>query len=105
MVVADVALDFKSLATLVQQATGTQRVDLSQDPQANTLNIQLSDALAADQHTLVITVNANDVVQLDTAAWTHTSTTTTVDNHTYALWSQAGAHLLIDTQAIVQPVL
>jgi hypothetical protein len=39
------------------------------------------------------------------AAWVNTGTTTTVNEHTYALWSQAGAHLLIDIQAMVHPVL
>jgi hypothetical protein len=105
MAMADVAFEFDSLATVVQQASGNQRVDLSQDPQANTLKIQLSDVLAADQHTLVIKADTHDVVQLDTTAWTQTHTTTTVDNHTYALWTQVSACLLIDTQAILQPVL
>jgi hypothetical protein len=35
----------------------------------------------------------------------NTGTDTTVDENTYALWSLAGAHLLIDQQAQVQSVL
>ena len=105
MVVADVAFNAISLANLVQNATGTQRVDLSQDASANTLNIKLSDVLAADQQTLVITAGTNDVVRLDLTKWVDTGTTTTVGDHTYALFDQAGAHLLIDTNASRQPVL
>jgi len=103
--VADAAFDFTSLNAWVQQANGTQRVDLSQDAAANTLEIRLSDVLAADQDVLVVKADTHDVVQLDTTAWVNTGTTTTVDAHTYALWSQAGAHLLIDTQAAVHPLI
>ena len=103
--VADTAFDFTSLNGWVQQANGTQRVDLSQDAAANTLEIRLSDVLAADQDVLVVKADTHDVVQLDTTAWVNTGTTTTVDAHTYALWSQAGAHLLIDTQAAVHPLI
>jgi hypothetical protein len=78
-------------------------VDLSQEVGANTLEIDLSDVLAADRDVLVITAGSNDVVRLDTGAWTQTGTTTTVGEHTYALWANAGAHLLIDTQAVMHP--
>ncbi len=103
---ADVAFEFKSLATVVQQASGNQLVDLSQDPQANTLKIELSDVLAVDQQTQVIKADTCDVVQLDTTDWINTGTTTMVNEHTYTLWAHAGAHLLIDAHATVeQPVL
>ena len=104
-VVADAAFTAQALHTAVQNATDAQHVDLSQDTSANTLDLQLSDVLAVNQHMLVVTAGANDVVRLDTRAWSLTDVTTTVDDHTYALWSQAGAHVLIDTQATVQPML
>ena len=104
-VVADASFNAQALHTAVQNAAGTQHLDLSQDTSANTLDLQLSDVLAVNQHLLVVTAGANDVVRLDTRAWTRTDVTTTVDDHTYALWSQAGAHVLIDTQATVQPML
>ena len=47
----------------------------------------------------------NDVVNLDTMGWSNSGTTTTVDNHTYALWNNGAAHLLIDQNALVHQVL
>jgi histidinol-phosphate/aromatic aminotransferase/cobyric acid decarboxylase-like protein len=105
MVVVDAGFHAQSLTALVQQANGTQRVDLGQDAGANTLEITLSDVLAADRDVLVVTAGSNDVVRLDTAAWVDTGQATTVGDHTYALWAYAGAHLLIDTQASVQQLV
>jgi hypothetical protein len=83
---ADTGFDAMSLRHLAQQASGTQRGDLSQDAGANTPEIDSSDVLAEDRDVLVITVCSNDVV----------------GERTYVLWANAGAHLLIDDRAWVQ---
>ena len=67
--------------------------------------LNLSDVLQAPQKLLVVQADANDVVRVDATGWVDTGTTTTVDNHTYALWSNAGAHLWIDQSARVQAVI
>ncbi|NQW65722.1 MAG: hypothetical protein HQ455_00785, partial [Burkholderiales bacterium] len=63
------------------------------------------DVLDFDSHVMVIKAGTNDVVNLDETGWSNSGTTTTVDNHTYALWNNGSAHLLIDQNAQVHQVI
>jgi hypothetical protein len=89
----------------VQNAKGSQKVDLDTDPAANVKNVYLSDVLGLDSQVMVIKAGANDVVNIDQTGWTHSDATTTVENHTYALWNNGNAHLLIDQNAQVHQVI
>ena len=100
---ADVFFASISLETLVQQATA--KLDLDADPAANVQNVHLADVLATDQKLMVIKTGSNDVVNLDLNGWSNSGTTTAADNHTYALWNNGAAHLLIDQNASVYQVL
>jgi len=92
-----------SLQDLVQQATA--KLDLDADPAANVQNVHLADVLATDQKLMVIKTGSNDVVNLDLSGWSNSGTTTAADSHTYALWNNGAAHLLIDQNAQVHQVL
>ena len=100
---ADVFFASTSLQDLVQQATA--KLDLDADPAANVQNVHLADVLATDQKLMVIKTGSNDVVNLDLNGWSNSGTTTAADNHTYALWNNGAAHLLIDQNAAVYQVL
>jgi hypothetical protein len=100
---ADVFFASTSLQDLVQQATA--KVDLDADPAANVQNVHLADVLATDQKLMVIKAGTNDVVNIDPTGWSNADTTTTVDNHTYVLWNNGAAHLLIDQNALLHQVL
>jgi len=100
---ADVFFASTSLQDLVQQATA--KLDLDADPAANVQNVHLADVLATDQKLMVIKTGSNDVVNLDLSGWSNSGTTTAADSHTYALWNNGAAHLLIDQNAQVHQVL
>jgi hypothetical protein len=99
----DVFFGATSLQGWVEQAT--QRLDLAADAQANAVSVHRADVLAAEQSTLVVKTGANDVVRLEESGWVATGSEVSVDDHSYGLWSNAGAHLWIDRNATVQPVL
>jgi hypothetical protein len=100
---ADVFFASTSLQDLVQQANA--KLDLDADPAANVQNVHLADVLATDQKLMVIKTGSNDVVNLDLSGWSNSGTTTAADSHTYALWNNGAAHLLIDQNAQVHQVL
>jgi hypothetical protein len=102
---ADVWFANSSLEQLVQNASDTQKLDLDTDPTANVKNVHLSDVLGLDSQVMVIKAGTNDVVNIDHTGWTHSDLTTTFDNHTYALWNNGNAHLLIDQNAQVHQVI
>ena len=102
---ADVWFNTTSLEDLVRQATDVHQLDLAQDAAANTVDLTLADVLQTAQKLVVVKADANDVVQIDRTRWVDTGQSTVVDNHTYALWSNAAVHLMIDQNASVQAVL
>jgi hypothetical protein len=101
VLVADVGFEYTSLG----YSMSTDKVDLDADPAANALTLNLQDVLDFDSHVMVIKAGTNDVVNLDETGWSNSGTTTTVDNHTYALWNNGSAQLLIDQNAQVHQVL
>ena len=102
---ADVWFNAQALESLVSQASGNQVVNLSNNGSADILDVRLSDVLQAPQKLLVIQADANDVVRVDSTGWEDTGTTAVVDNHTYALWSNAAAHLLVEQHVNVLAVI
>jgi hypothetical protein len=102
---ADVWFANSTLEELVQSATGSHMLDLAADASANVQDLKLSDVLGLDSHVMVIKAGANDVVNIDQTGWTHSDLTTTFDNHTYSLWNNGNAHLLIDQNAQVHQVI
>ena len=100
---ADVWFAAQSLESVIAQATA--KIDLSSDAAANTTDVRAANVLQTNQKLMVITAGTNDVVRLDHTGWTQTATTASLDHHTYALWSHAGAHVLIDQHATVHAVL
>ena len=100
---ADVWFAATSLQTLMQQAG--KLVDLSGDAQANVQDVRLTDVLAVSDQFMAIKAGANDVVNLDASGWSHTEAAATLDNHSYDLWSNGRAHVLIDHNAQVHQVL
>ena len=75
-------------------------IDLSADPAANKLALNLSDVLALPQQTLVIQGAANESVMLAGDGWTNTGTLATQNGHTYAVWHNNTAQALIEQQVM-----
>jgi hypothetical protein len=75
-------------------------IDLSADPAANKLALNLSDVLALPQQTLVVQGAANDSVLLAGEGWTNTGTLATQNGHSYAVWHNHTAQALIDQQMV-----
>ena len=98
-------LSSAALAEWVAQASVLQTVSLSGNQVADVRDLRLSDLMNVPQQMMLVKADAADVVRLEQTGWVNTGTTAMVDQHTYVLWSQAGAHLLIDQQAQVQAVL
>jgi hypothetical protein len=90
LLVADVGFDFSTLPVL----------DMSADPAANTLALQLSDLLASPQQKLVVQGAANDSVLLAGEGWTNTGTLATQNGHTYAVWHNSTGQALIDQHLV-----
>jgi len=68
-------------------------------------DVHVAEVLATDEKLKVIKTGTNDVVNIDQTGWSNSGTTTTVDNHTYALWNNGAAHMLIDQHALLHQVL
>ena len=102
---ADVWFANSTLEELVQSATGSHMLDLAADASANVQDLKLSDVLGLDSQVMVIKAGTNDTVNLDHAGWSPYGASTTFDNHTYALWNNGNAHLLIDQNAQVHQVI
>ena len=54
---------------------------------------------------LVITGNANDQVTLDNSGWINTQQTVSLNQHTYVLWQNGSANVLVDKQISTHAVL
>ena len=80
-------------------------IDLSADPAANKLALNLSDVLALPQQTLVVQGAANDSVLLAGEGWTNTGTLATQNGHSYAVWHNHTAQALIDQQMVTAGVV
>jgi hypothetical protein len=101
VLVADVGFEYTSLG----YSMSTDSAGLGTLKLADGVALNLQDVLDFDSHVMVIKAGTNDVVNLDETGWSNSGTTTTVDNHTYALWNNGAAHLLIDQNAQVHQVL
>jgi hypothetical protein len=86
---------------MVQQAD--IKVDLS-GLLGSRYDVRLNDVLATSNKTLVITADRSDQVYLDTG-WQMTVSTATLNQHTYALWENSQAYLMVDQLATVHTVL
>jgi hypothetical protein len=98
------SLDLSKLSDAAQVSA----VDMSHDTSANTVKLTLADVLgnAATNgvHTLKLTGDANDTVQLTASEWSNTGTTVTEGAHTYAVYNasaSAAAQLLIDQHMVM----
>jgi hypothetical protein len=110
LLVADVGFEFTTLPNGVSGANGLTGgngsagalplIDLSADPAANKLALNLSDLLATPQQKLVAQGAANDSVLLAGDGWTNTGTLATQNGHTYAVWHNSTAQALIDQQVM-----
>lgn len=90
VLVADVGFDFSTLVLL----------DMSADPAANTLNLNLGDLLASPNHTLVVQGDINDSVKLEGEGWVNSGAIATIGKHSYVLWNNSSAHVLIDQDMV-----
>ena len=110
VLVADVGFEFTTLPSAVAGVNGPSGanvlsgalplIDLSADPAANKLALNLSDVLALPQQTLVIQGAANESVMLAGDGWTNTGTVATQNGHSYAVWHNNTAQALIDQQVM-----
>jgi hypothetical protein len=130
LLVGDVAFDFTALTRVDVASAQNAQINLGTDASANLLPLGLSDVLAlpsvdaftdsnttlvsgpglgagagagaAGLHQLMVTGDANDVVDIDTSAWTATHTVVAVGGQTYQVYNatQATAQLLIDTHIV-----
>jgi hypothetical protein len=124
--VGDVAFDFTALTRVDVASAQNAQINLGTDASANLLPLGLSDVLAlpdldaftdsnttlvsgpglgagaAGVHQWMVTGDANDVVDIDTSAWTTTHTVVAVGGQTYQVYNatQATAQLLIDTHIV-----
>jgi hypothetical protein len=126
--VGDVAFDFTALTRVDVASAQNAQINLGTDASANLLQLGLSDVLAlpnvdaftdsnttlvsgpglgagagaAGVHQLMVTGDANDVVDIDTSSWTSTHTVVAVDGQTYQVYNatNATAQLLIDTHIV-----
>ena len=81
------------------------RSDLQTQPDGVTYQVLLADVLANDHQTCVITGNATDQVILDSSGWINTQQTTRLNQHTYVLWQNGSANVLVDQQISTHAVL
>ena len=124
LLVGDVGFDFTALTRVDVASAQNAQINLGADANANLLQLGLSDVLAltrvdaftdsnttlvsgpglsvgagaAGVHQWMVTGDANDVVDIDTSAWTCTNTVVAVGDQTYQVYNatQAAAQLLID---------
>ncbi|MEY4316781.1 MAG: hypothetical protein RI902_589, partial [Pseudomonadota bacterium] len=86
-------------------ASATFRVDLQTQSDGANYQVHLSDVLANSQQTCLITGNATQQVTFDSAGWTNTQQTAALAQHTYVLWQNGTANLLVDQQISTHIVL
>ncbi len=100
---ADVWFKNQSLESLLKQPA--QSIDLHSDPAPNVKDLRLADVQAVKDGVIVVTAGLNDEVRLEHTGWVNTGVVASAESHAYALWSNGGAHLLIDQNATVHQVL
>jgi hypothetical protein len=90
------------LSNIVAKHTNLNTVDISGSG-TNTLKLSLADVLSLPAtngvHTLTLTGDANDTVELDLSQWTNTGATVTQGSHTYVVYNASAntaLQLLID---------
>jgi hypothetical protein len=95
------------LSSIVAVHSHVSAVDLT-GTGANSLKLNLSDVLGTAAtngvHTLTLTGDANDTVNLDMSHWANSGTTVTQGDHTYAVYNanaSAAAQLLIDQHMVL----
>jgi hypothetical protein len=95
------------LSSIVALHSNVAAVDLT-GTGANSLKLNLSDVLGTAAtngvHTLTLTGDANDTVDLNMNEWTNTGNTVAQGEHTYAVYnasSDAAAQLLIDQHMVL----
>jgi hypothetical protein len=90
VLVADVGFDFSTLALL----------DLSADPAANTLTLNLDELLANPKLTLVVKGDVTDSVHLQGQGWVNSGNTIALGEHAYTVWRNGSAQVLIDPDLV-----
>lgn len=101
---SDVWFNTTQLTSPESMGSKGQKVDLTSLGKTS-YDLHLSDVLATNSKTVVITADANDVVQIDRTGWSNTGLSASINNHVYTLWENGSAHLLIDQVAQVHTVL
>ena len=101
---SDVWFNTTQLTTPESMVSQGQKVDLTALGKTS-YDLHLSDVLATNSKTVVITADANDVVQIDRAGWSNTGLSANINNHVYTLWENCSAHVMIDQVAQVHAVL
>jgi hypothetical protein len=86
-------------------AFASWKVDLQTQPDDTPYHVLLADVLANNHQTCVITGNANDQVTLDNSGWINTQQTVSLNQHTYVLWQNGSANVLVDKQISTHAVL
>jgi hypothetical protein len=86
-------------------AFASWKVDLQTQPDDTPYHVQLADVLANNHQICVITGNANDQVTLDNSGWINTQQTVSLNQHTYVLWQNGSANVLVDKQISTHAVL
>jgi hypothetical protein len=83
----------------------SQKVDLTTASDGAVYDVRLADVLALPDKTLVITADANDQVNLSDAGWQSAGEVLSLHQHTYTLWHNGDAQLLLDQLAQTHTVL
>ena len=87
----------------IANVTADNVISAAEASTPQTLTVNLSGAAAGDVVRLFM--DGVQVGNLDLSGWSNSGTTTAADSHTYALWNNGAAHLLIDQNAQVHQVL
>jgi hypothetical protein len=86
----DVGFYFSNLAWL----------DMSVDPEANTLILSLNDLLASPSQVWVLQGDTTGCMRLRGENWVNSGAIATLDNHPYVVWNTSTAQFLIDQDMV-----
>lgn len=86
----DVGFYFSNLAWL----------DMSVDPEANTLILSLNDLLASPSQVWVLPGDTTGSMRLRGENWVNSGAIATLDNHLYVVWNNSTAQFLIDQDMV-----
>ena len=86
----DVGFYFSNLAWL----------DMSVDPEANTLILSLNDLLASPSQVWVLPGDTTGSMRLRGENWVNSGAIATLDNHPYVVWNNSTAQFLIDQDMV-----